>query len=347
MPPQPNSPSSVCGARTSARCQLLDHAGTASLALLPAARVERDEADAAARSSDPRRSRCRRASGTRIAASASPRRARRRRRRRSSRRNAGSEQRDERARRTAPRPTSAGLRRDGHRRVVRGRRLRVLPLQVHPLSVRVLEAAHADTAHRMGLGDADPVRDEARPAARRAVQPGPSCGAAIECRICGCATAIPATTTAASADRDERPPAPGDRRHADDRHEQRREARLRERDEQAEPRDDAITAADASCSAHRARPRTSSTTRRHHRDDEEAPVHGRIPEHGVDAEERRVRVRVDHLRVLEHVAGLVLVEADGREDERHRRQLGVEGARAEPAPRQARDARARARVNGT
>ena len=53
--------------------------------------------------------------------------------------------------------------------------------------------------------------------------------------------------------------------------------------------------------------------RRDHREHEKAPVHRRVPEDGVHAEERRIRVRVDHLRVLEDVPRLLLVEADDRE----------------------------------
>ena len=82
---------------------------------------------------------------------------------------------------------------------------------------------------------------------------------------------------------------------------------------------------------------TSRTSDGSHRDHEEPPVHRRVPEDGVDAEERRVRVRVDHLRVLEDVARLVLVEADDREPSAITVTSRVERAQAERAPRQPRD----------
>ena len=52
------------------------------------------------------------------------------------------------------------------------------------------------------------------------------------------------------------------------------------------------------------------------RDREIAPVDRRIPEDGVDAEERRVGVADDDARVPEHVAGDPLVHADCRVRER-------------------------------
>ena len=110
-----------------------------------------------------------------------------------------------------------------------------LPVQVHPVSVRALEAADADTQHRMRRRDADPVRDEVAPAARRAVQPARRVvlERAPDLRL---RDRDPREHGERERDRDERAPAPRDERRADHDDEQRREARLRERDQQAEPR---------------------------------------------------------------------------------------------------------------
>jgi len=63
--------------------------------------------------------------------------------------------------------------RDRDRRVMRGRRLRLLAAQVLLLRVGVLEAADADPDHRVVNRELEPVRDELRPAAGDAVQLAP------------------------------------------------------------------------------------------------------------------------------------------------------------------------------
>ena len=231
-------------------------------------------------------------------------------------------------------PDEPGLGRDRHRRRVRRGLLRILALEVHPFSVRALEPSHPDTRQRMVHGDADPVRDEARAAARRVVQPvrrvvlQRSPNLRLRDRD-------PGEHGEREHDRDERAPAPGDERRADHDDEQRGEARLRVGDQEPEPRHDERAGGDERPAE---RPAAEDEhDRRDHREHEEPPVHRRIPEHGVDAEEGRVRVRVDHLRVLEDVPRLVLVEADDRERERHHREHRVQRPQAEPAPRQPRE----------
>jgi hypothetical protein len=110
------------------------------------------------------------------------------------------------------------------------------------------------------------------------------------------------------------------------------EARLREREQQPDPRD-----RDGDGSGVRD-PRTCREDEhetRDDRDDEEAPVDRRVVEDRVDAEERRVRVPDDHLRVPEDVARRVLVDADRGERERHRDQLQREEGHPAAIPREA------------
>ena len=71
---------------------------------------------------------------------------------------------------------------------------------------------------------------------------------------------------------------------------------------------------------------------RHH---QEAPVDGRVPEDRVDPVEGREGVRDEQLRVPEDIAGLVLVDPDRGEDERHRRQLDEQPERDQAGPGEA------------
>ena len=249
VPPQPNSPSSVCGARTSTRCQdsiTSSPSPSARTAPAPATRAGSGGGAAAARTarsaragprtSDPRRARCRRGCARRsrrraaaIARQARPLNA-----------DAGPAQGDEeRRRRRASRAAAA-----------RGCPVSAatvtavlcdaaffgsLPLQADAVGVRALEAADADALDRVVRGDPDPLRDQLRAAARRLVQ----------------ARARLAQQRVADVRRPERdggdhaPRRPRARRAARQRQRnagddggadhQRREARLREREEQAGP----------------------------------------------------------------------------------------------------------------
>ena len=318
MPPQPNSPSSVCGASTSARCHCsitqapppsprsgggVSAAGTT----LGARRARRGRRGPT--SSGPRRTRCRRASARRS------RRARGRRRARADaapRLNAARKQRDEQRgeEREARKPR---LGRDGHRRVMRRRLLRILALEPHAFSVRAFEAADADTEHGMARGDADPVRDEARAGRSSRCSGRSSCGAAANVASAAARHEMPASTATASDDRDS-----ARQRHATNAAPittTSSAAKLDCENEISRPSQVTTTTAAAASDQRSDAPEGDQDDRRRHRHHEEAPVHRRIPEDGVDAEERRVRIREDHLRVLEDVAGLVLVDADDRERE--------------------------------
>ena len=74
------------------------------------------------------------------------------------------------------------------------------------------------------------------------------------------------------------------------------------------------------------------------RDRQEPSVDGRVPEDGVDAEERRVGVEHLHARVPEDVAGQPLVAADRGERERHRDQPAPEPREPLAAPGEPREA---------
>ena len=144
----------------------------------------------------------------------------------------------------------------------------------------------------------------------------------IECRSCGADTAIPASTAAAAAtatsarQRQATNVAPMTPTSS--------AAKLDCENEMRRPSHRTTIAATTTGASTRTRSMNEQHDAREDRDDEEPPVHRRVPEHGVDAEERRVGVRVDHLRVLEDVTRLVLVEADDREHEPHHDDLDVE-----------------------
>ena len=150
-------------------------------------------------------------------------------------------------------------------------------------------------------------------------------------RICGTAR-ITASVTAPSADeRQRRLPAPRDGDRDDDSRCERDEARLGERDEEPEPRgaDDGVEPCDppaADAAEEDARERGED------RDREVAPVDRRVPEDGVDAEERRIRVEHLDARVPEDVAGEPLVPADGGERERRRDEPAPEPRQPAAAP---------------
>ena len=155
------------------------------------------------------------------------------------------------------------------------------------------------------------------------------------CRTDGVANPI-ATTAARGHEREEERAPPPDERARDERaHDQRREARLRERDEQARP--DHARGDDDRDQGLQLPLVEDDDDAREDRDDEEAPVHRRVVEDRVDAEERRVRVRDAHAGVPEDVAREPLVQADHREDERHREQLAEEQQHVVPRPRRARE----------
>src|SRR5581483_11600445 len=178
-------------------------------------------------------------------------------------------------------PEKAGLGRNSDRRVVGRRRLQVL-LSVEPLhapSVRMLEAADADSAHRMGDRDTDSVRDEVVPAAGGTVQP--TLRVVLERSPHGrLRDREAAEDDHRQPDGEEGLPAPRDERDGDDRDDERGEARLRERDEEAEP-DDEQRRGGRTGDAQRAAAGDEDDAR-DHRHDEEPPVDRRVPENRID-----------------------------------------------------------------
>ena len=232
MPPQPNSPSSVCGASTSTRFQ-----PPITPALPPARRratASATQAEQRPTSSDPRRTRCR--TGC----------ARRSRRAKPS---------DERTRAASVRPTPPERRRRARRRTSQPNSARPgrpvsaatvtgvlceaaffgsLARQPRALGVRPLEAADPDAARRGGRARCG-ARSRPAPSGRSSRVRGPA--RLVEERVAdrGVGEADRAAARAApSAERARRPPAPDDGR-GDHVPRSAREARLREREEQARP----------------------------------------------------------------------------------------------------------------
>ena len=131
-------------------------------------------------------------------------------------------------------------------------------------------------------------------------------------------------------DQQERAPAPREGRCDEDAGGQRHEARLREREHQANGHD----------GDHRGRcehdPQGARPEHDHergeHRDDEKAPVDRGVPEERVDPVERRVGVGDEQLRVPEDVSCDPLLDPDDGEDQRHQDKLSEQGERPEAAP---------------
>ena len=98
---------------------------------------------------------------------------------------------------------------------------------------------------------------------------------------------------------------------------QRREARLRERQHEPSPQHGQHRAGGrARCAGRRVQSRNAATADHHER--EEPPVHVRVPEDRVHAEVGLELVGGDHLRVPEQLAAVVLPEPDRAEHERQR-----------------------------
>ena len=128
------------------------------------------------------------------------------------------------------------------------------------------------------------------------------------------------------------PDEPGDERGTGH---QREEARLREREDEPDPdADDRERRGDHDAFR---RSEQREHEQRQHRDDQEPAVDRRVPEDGVDAIERRVRVPDDDLRVPEHVPRGPLPDADRRERQRHQSELGDEAFQEAARPGQPRE----------
>jgi len=219
------------------------------------------------------------------------------------------------------------LGRDRHRCRVRGGCVRLLAFQPGQVGVRVLEAAEADTGDGVVHRDVESAPDERAAAARRALA-----GAVAEDVVTDARDRQRGRTDHQRGSNRERDPAaaPGEDREEHDADRERGEARLRVREVEAGP-DHCDRGGCAEQHAQLAHEQHDHQ-QREDRDDEEAAVDGRVPEDGVDAEERRVRVRDEQLRVPEHVARLVLVDPDRREDDGHRRQLDEQTERDQSRP---------------
>jgi len=206
---------------------------------------------------------------------------------------------------------------DGDRRGVRGGGFRLAAFQVRDLRVGVLEVADPYASGRMMHRDLDPVANQLPAAAGRGVE-----AATVAEEL----VAHVRHRQRSDGDRrrrhhrDHRPaPTPREDRGDHDPGGERREARLRVREEEpgpdrgnrcGGPDQQPPIAAEQDCDE-----------AREDRDDQEAPVDRRVPEDRVDAVEGRVGVGHKQLRVPEDVARLILVDADRREDERQRRHL--------------------------
>jgi len=196
----------------------------------------------------------------------------------------------------------------------------------------VLEAAEADAGDGVVHGDVQPTTDERAAAARRALARAMAEHVVPDARDRQCRRAHDER----GHDSKRKPAAaPGEDRQEHDPDGERGEARLRVGE--VEPGPD-------QCDRGRRAEQHAQLTHEQHdheqredRDHEEAPVDRRVPEDRVDAEERRVGVRDEQLRVPEHVARLVLVDPDRREDSRHRRQLDEQAKCDQARPRQARE----------
>ena len=280
----------------------------------------------APRSSDTRRTRCRRASGTEIARrNPSPADERQR--------PPAAPERLEKERphrqRVEREPEEPRLRRDGHRRRVRRRLLRILALSFTRSAYARLNPPTPTpvsgwwTAMRIPFATSSAAARRVVQAVRRVV-----CG---DFRTCGCATEMPASTATASTtatsacQRQATNAAPTTTTRSaaklDCEYEIRRPSHVPRVPPQREATSGATGRGRSARSTGSSRARGSART----------PTKRKNTE--FTRKKRRVRVRVDHLRVLEDVPRLVLVEADDRERECHHG--APDSARtAEPAPRQ-------------
>ena len=227
-----------------------------------------------------------------------------------------------------------GCDRHGHR--VRGDPLRVPARDPEPTGVLVREASGSDPRDRVVEGDPDALAHEV----------GASRGDPVEARARLAYELVAhlrdgehhdGGERADREERERRPAAPGDGHGDDDPGRERDEARLRERDEQPEPRrhHDGVEPGNS--------PAADSAEhdpgeRREDRDREVAPVHRRVPEDGVDPEEGCVRVEHLHARVPEDVAGEPLVPPDQGVGERRRDQPAPEPGQPPSTPGQPREA---------
>jgi hypothetical protein len=125
-------------------------------------------------------------------------------------------------------------------------------------------------------------------------------------------------------------PAPREHRGQGDAGDQGQEAGLREREDQPRPgRGDRGHGQDHDADG---APEERDDQARQDGHDQETPVDGRVPEDGVDAEEGRVGVADEQLRVPEDVAIDPLLDPDDGEDDCHQRQLGVKRDHPAAAP---------------
>jgi len=181
----------------------------------------------------------------------------------------------------------------------------------------------------MVLGDLEAVLDQLRAAARHPVEPAVRVvqdGVAHVRRHRG----DEHEHRRGEDDEEQRAPAPREHRGQGDAGDQGQEARLREREDQSRP-----GGGDRGHSQEHdpdRAPEERDDQARQDGHDQEAPVDRRVPEDGVDAEEGRVGVADEQLRVPEDVAVDPLLDPDHREDDRHQGQLGVERDHPAAAP---------------
>jgi len=197
------------------------------------------------------------------------------------------------------------------------------------LGVSVLEAADPDAHDRVVLGDLEAVLDQLRAAASHAVEPAVRVvedGMAHVRRHRG----DEHEHRRGEDDEEQRAPAPREHCGQGDAGDQGQEARLREREDQSRP-GGGDRGHGQEHDADRA-PEERDDQARQDGHDQEAPVDRRVPEDGVDAEEGRVGVADEQLRVPEDVTVDPLLDPDHGEDDRHERQLGVESDHPAAAP---------------
>ena len=225
------------------------------------------------------------------------------------------------------------FRRDRDRGRVRRAGFRVAALQVLLVGVGTLEAAQADARDGMVDSDVDSGADELATPARRVVQ-----AAAVAEDVVAHVRhrQRPRGRDEGDQHRERKPlAAPREDRGEDDSGDERREARLRVREQEAGPDDgDRGGAADEHAPVPAEEHRDEAGE---NRNDQEAAVDRGIPEDRVDAVEGRVGIADLDLRVPEDIARLVLVDPDRSEDERHRRDLDEQAKCPEPAPREPRE----------
>jgi len=211
---------------------------------------------------------------------------------------------------------------------VRGGRFRLAALQVGQVGVGTLEAADPDAGQRVVLGDLNPLAHELAPASRGTVQ-APPVAEDVVADVGDGESSDGDDHRGYGRDRDSAAP-PGEDRGQHDSRDERREARLRVREQEPRPdRRNRRGPPDQQAPIAREEHRNQAREDRH---DEEAPVDRRVPEHRVDAVERGVGVPDLDLGVPEDLAGLVLVDPDRREDEGQCGHLDEQAERPEPPP---------------